>query len=222
MSIKIGNKKSKLYIGNTKVSKAYLGSTKIYSSGNTVTYIVDAKTYMEEVDEGMDVLHPKSFFTPSKSGYTFVGWSLTSGGSTLTSLSMGDNSITLYAIYTATSLTVTGNSNYVTTSGQLRAGVWYQSGRDQNTGYVHISYGAYKKVTIVFEISISNIFGEEEGLLTIAGVSVVNTRDDKRPSTYTYTGSATTIPLVFLVDNNIDDNGWSEIGVTIKSVVLSM
>lgn len=100
MPINIGNKKSKLNLGSKKVSRAYLGSTKIYSSGNTVMYYVDEDTvYREEVEEGESCLKPKTFIIPPKKGYLFVGWSLKSGGEVLDSIIMGNEPITLYAVF---------------------------------------------------------------------------------------------------------------------------
>lgn len=102
MSINIGNKKSKLYLGSTKVSKAYLGSTKVYSSGNVVTYYVDENTvYKEEVEEGESCLEPRTF-TPTREGYIFSGWSNEPGGNALESIIMKDAPITLYAVWVGT------------------------------------------------------------------------------------------------------------------------
>ena len=103
MAINIGNKKSKIYIGNTKVSKVYLGNTKIYSSGSTCTYICDGNTYQEEVDGGESCLSPKTF-TPVKSGYNFVGWreDTIADGSVLSGKLMEGDPITLYAVFRKT------------------------------------------------------------------------------------------------------------------------
>lgn len=104
MAINIGNKKSKIYIGNTKVSKVYLGNTKIYSSGSTCTYICDGNTYQEEIDDGASCLSPKTF-TPAKSGWEFLGWTLDANvgeniaDKIITELSMEGEELTLYAIF---------------------------------------------------------------------------------------------------------------------------
>lgn len=100
-----GSTKMKIFIGDVKVKKAYLGSTKVYSSGNVVTYNVDGATYQEEVDEGASVLNPTTF-TPTKSGWTFVGWreDATASSSVLSSKIMGDTPITLYAVFRQTVL----------------------------------------------------------------------------------------------------------------------
>lgn len=102
MPIYMGNRKVKLYLGNKAIKAMYLGNKKVYSSGNTVTYRVDSGvTYTEEVDEGASCLSPKSF-TPTKSGWNFVGWRTdsTANGTVLTNKVMGDEPITLYAVFT--------------------------------------------------------------------------------------------------------------------------
>lgn len=117
MPIYAGNAKAKLYIGNVKVKKAYLGSTLVYSSGNVVTYQVDSGTaYQEEVEDGASCLSPKTF-TPAKSGWTFVGWrdDKTANGTVLTSKVMGDNPVTLYAVFRV-AVTVTYYNNSTTAS----------------------------------------------------------------------------------------------------------
>lgn len=108
MPIYSAHKKGKLYLGATKVRKAYLGSTKVYSSGNVCTYIVDSGiSYREEFDEEESVLSPKTF-TPSKAGWTFVGWRIdaTASSAVQTSMTMGDLPVILYAVFRQT-ITVT-------------------------------------------------------------------------------------------------------------------
>lgn len=118
MPINLGNNKIKyIYLCSTKIKKVYLGSTKIYSSGNIVTYHVDTgTTYQEEVDDGESVLSPKTF-TPTKSGWYFVGWKTnsTANGDVLSSKVMGDDPITLYAVFRQT-ITVTYYNNSTTAS----------------------------------------------------------------------------------------------------------
>ena len=101
MGVFSGSSKLKIFQGGTKVKKAYLGATKIYSSGNIVTYVVDSGvTYSEEVDEGASVLSPASF-TPTKSGWEFVGWreDAAASGDVLSGKVMGDEPVTLYAVF---------------------------------------------------------------------------------------------------------------------------
>ena len=96
-----GTSKMKLFGGSEKIRKAYLGTEKIYSAGSIVTYYVDSNTYyQEEVDSDASCLNPTTF-TPSKSGWTFVGWreDTVASGDVLSSKIMGDEPITLYAVY---------------------------------------------------------------------------------------------------------------------------
>lgn len=103
-----GTSKMKLFAGSDKVKKAYLGTEKIYSAGSIVTYYVDSNTYyQEEVDSDASCLNPTTF-TPSKSGWEFVGWreDTIASGDVLSSKIMGDEPISLFAVF---SQSVTGN-----------------------------------------------------------------------------------------------------------------
>lgn len=126
MSIYTGNQKlKKLYIGNQAVRKAYLGNQLVYSAGNIVTYHVDAGVrYQEEVGEGESCLSPKTF-TPQKAGWAFVGWrtDATASGDVLASKVMGDNPVTLYAVF-AHNVTVTYYNGSTTVSRQTKSRYW--------------------------------------------------------------------------------------------------
>ena len=68
-----------------------------------VTYYIDSgSTRNVEYDEGANVLSPN--FTPSKHGWTFVGWREDTTASTdvLTSKTMGTENMKLYAVYNKT------------------------------------------------------------------------------------------------------------------------
>ena len=68
------NRKIKIYLGSTKIKSMYYGNIKVYPNAGMVTYYVDTnKVYQEEVDIEESTLNPITF-TPSKSGYTFIGW----------------------------------------------------------------------------------------------------------------------------------------------------
>ncbi len=89
------------YLGAVKMRKGYIGATRVYSAGNMVTYHVDSGvTYQEEVDDGATCLSPKTF-TPAKSGWEFVGWRINANAinDVYTNKVMGDNPITLYAVF---------------------------------------------------------------------------------------------------------------------------
>ena len=91
------------YNGQT-VKKWNHNNVLVYSSSIAVTYYVESSTkYTEEVASGDSCLSPKTF-TPSKSGYTFIGWreDKAASSSVLTSKVMGDSPITLYAVFRKT------------------------------------------------------------------------------------------------------------------------
>lgn len=137
--ITVGNKKSKLFLGNVKVKKVYVGATKVYSSGNIVTYICNGVTYQEEVEEGQTVLSPKTF-TPSKGSATFRGWSTSaSSTATVSSLVMSGKPITLYAVFKYTDRTLCN----LTVDGELIGG------EVTKTQGVNINASLYPTVQIV-------------------------------------------------------------------------
>ena len=135
MAIYIGSQKPKFYLGDQKVKAIWLGGVKVYSAGNIVTYHVDTGiTYQEEVDEGASVLSPTSF-TPTKQGWTFIGWrqDTAASGTVLTSLAMGDNPVVLYAVFRQ-AVTVTyynGSTAASSTSGYR----YYNSGNIANPSF---------------------------------------------------------------------------------------
>ena len=92
----------KAYTFNSdKAKKRYLNGKQYWSAGSTVTYYVDSgMAYTVEVDSGADVLSPTSF-TPSKDGWTFVGWreDTSASSSVLSSKVMESEPITLYAVF---------------------------------------------------------------------------------------------------------------------------
>lgn len=96
------NDTGKVSLGNTLIfSKISIGNEIVYSAGNTVTYYVDTNAvYQEEVDADETVLSPKTF-TPTKAGWEFVGWrkDTVASGDVLSSLTMDNDPITLYAVY---------------------------------------------------------------------------------------------------------------------------
>jgi len=95
--------------------KAYVDGVQTYSAGNPVTYYVDSDTtYTEEVEFEASCLSPATF-TPAKDGWTFVGWreDATASGDVLTEKVMGDNPITLYAVFKQ-DITLSYNGNGAT------------------------------------------------------------------------------------------------------------
>ena len=107
----------KMGFNGAKVKKWHHNDVKVYSAGNIVTYYVDSgASYQEEVDSEASCLTPKTF-TPTKSGWTFVGWreDKTASSSVLSSKVMGDAPITLYAVFKQT-VTLTTVANGVKTN----------------------------------------------------------------------------------------------------------
>lgn len=112
-----GTTLKKMTFNGAKVKKWNHNGTRVFTAGSTVTYWVDTNTsYMEEVDSEASCLSPKTF-TPSKSGWTFVGWreDKTASGNVLSSKVMADSPITLYAVFRAT-ITVTYYNNSTSAS----------------------------------------------------------------------------------------------------------
>ena len=114
MPIMTQNSKAKLMCGGKKVVKMYCQGDVIYSSGNICTYIVRGAKYTQEYEEGQSVLSP-SVVKPSLSGATFLGWSISaSSTSVVNSLVMGDEPITLYAVFKYANLTIINSSTLYT------------------------------------------------------------------------------------------------------------
>ena len=135
MPILTESKDIKLMCSDHKVAKIYCQNEVIYSPGNIVTYHVSpGVTYQEEVDEGASCLSPKTF-TPSLSGWTFVGWrsDASANANVHQSLVMGDNPVVLYAVFRQ-AVTVTyynGSTAASSTSGYR----YYNSGNIANPSF---------------------------------------------------------------------------------------
>lgn len=130
----IGIDTYKAYLGAAKMKKGYIGATCVYSVGNIVTYATGNGTYQEEVDEGQSCLSPKTF-TPVLSGWTFIGWRAdkTASGSVLASLAMGEEPMTLYAVFRQV-ITVTYYNN--STSASKATGYrYYNNGNVANPSF---------------------------------------------------------------------------------------
>ncbi len=96
-----------------------------------VTYYVDTSTvYTAKLKKGVDALTNLSF-TPTLSGYTFVGWreDTTASSSVLSSEIVGKTDITLYAVF-AKAITITYYAS--TTASSVTGLMYYNNG---NTSY---------------------------------------------------------------------------------------
>lgn len=112
-----GTTLKQMTFNGAKVKKWNHNGTRVFTAGSTVTYWVDTNTsYTEEVDSEASCLSPKTF-TPSKSGWTFVGWreDKTASSNVLSNKVMADSPITLYAVFRAT-ITVTYYNNSTSAS----------------------------------------------------------------------------------------------------------
>lgn len=132
---------------------------KIWSGATLVSYY-DGDTLLgtEEVDEGEDVLRPN--IDTTKQGYTLVGWSTTGDESDIvTELTAQGDTMTLYAVYFANSITVVSNgtilnSRYASGSCAISQGIYWSN----NTWYASFSLnkGKYQNGTIVANASFAN------------------------------------------------------------------
>ena len=114
-----------------KVKKWYHNDVKVFSSGNICTYYVDTgDLHTEEIDGEESCLTPKTF-TPSKTGYIFVGWreDNTASSSVLSEKAMGEDPISLYAVFKK-SIEVTFNGNGATSGSvnTIYASLYYNNG----------------------------------------------------------------------------------------------
>ena len=118
--------------------------------GFNITYQVDNNQYVELIPNGKSALTPSSF-TPSKSGYTFVGWreDTTATSSVLTSKIVQGSSFTLYAVFSRT-LIASFNGNGATggSTGSVSGVQYYNNGNVANptitlpaNGFTKTSYG---------------------------------------------------------------------------------
>lgn len=119
------------------MSVAPIRQLKRKSGGNIAYY--DGATLLgkKSVPAGQDVLHP-SIVMPSKTGYTFVGWSTSASEAdwTDTLVSTGEP-MNLYAVYAANSLTVVSGSIIQAQNGPAYSGSVF------NTAYVSGNASAY-------------------------------------------------------------------------------
>ena len=131
MPIAVQNAQKKLMCSNHKITKLYCENEVIYSAGNTVTYYIDSSTYyQEEVDSDASCLFPTTF-TPSKTGWTFVGWreDTAASGDVLSSKIMGDDPVTLYAVFSKDVILTTVANGSTTERTQQR---YYNNGKLEN------------------------------------------------------------------------------------------
>ena len=145
--------------GNLKIT--YEGTTNGLKS-NIVTYYVDTDvSYQEKVTKYQTCLLPKTF-SPSKEGYTFVGWreDTTASEEILETKKMGDNEITLYAVFSKeVTITYNGNEN---TDGETQAttGLVYYNNGNKESNVILAENGFSKTDAIFSKWAMSSIDGE--------------------------------------------------------------
>jgi uncharacterized repeat protein (TIGR02543 family) len=102
MALDLSNIKSIVGLSGKTIKEVRAKSGKVlWKAGAIVTYVVDVGvTKYEEVDTGDSCLTPTTF-TPSKSGWTFVGWrkDTTASATVEPSVVMEGEPITLYAVF---------------------------------------------------------------------------------------------------------------------------
>lgn len=144
MAITLDQKYVKVVKGGTTYNCIAVNAIKggvtynVWRAAKAVTYIVDNNVaYSEDVVRGNSVLSPTTF-TPSKSGYTFVGWreDTAANSSVLSSKTMGDSEITLYAVFKRT-MTLTYYNN--TTTAATKTGTQYYNNGNVNNPSVTLS-----------------------------------------------------------------------------------
>ena len=214
--------------------KAYIDGVQTYSAGNPVTYVVDSGvSYTEEVEYGASCLSPKTF-TPAKSGWTFVGWreDKTANASVFTTKVMGDNPITLYAVFKATvtqtfisysgkSQTASGtryynNGNVVNATIKAPTGTAYSgwtwrgwSAAGVTTANAAVSYA--NGGSIANQTGAATYYGLYQKTITLT--TVANGKSTANTGTAYFNGSGTTLNPTFTVANPTKSGatfkGWS-------------
>jgi uncharacterized repeat protein (TIGR02543 family) len=133
--------------------KAYVDNVQVYSAGNPVTYYADTgKVYTEEVDYEASCLSPKTF-TPSKAGWTFIGWreDRTASADVLSKKNMGDAPVTLYAVYRqSVTLSYNGNGNTGGSVSNQTGNRYYNASGDTFNPSFKLKSNGYTKTNYVF------------------------------------------------------------------------
>lgn len=203
-----------LHNGNSLKKGYHNSDVEILPGGSTVTYCVDSGvSYTEEVNNGESCLTPKTF-TPTKDGWVFVGWREdTSGTTVLTSKVMGDDPITLYAVFkqTITLSTVSNGS----TAKQTGARYYNASGNIKNptftvanptrSGWTFLGWSTSSSSTTVANETISNLELSANKTLyavwdcaDVSGTASLN----YNPGTKLYTGNETQATILSGVDTS--------------------
>ena len=136
MPIYKGNNKIRdIYKGTIKIGKIYKGSTLVYQSAFKITYYIDTNNSKTENRRTGENCLASLSFTPSKSGYIFVGWRTDNqaNSSVLSSKIVEKNAITLYAVFKK-DITVTYYNNSTTASTSTKS-QYYNNGNIANPSF---------------------------------------------------------------------------------------
>lgn len=235
MALNLDQKYIKVVKGGTTYNLTAINVVKggvtynVWGASSAVTYVVDGSTaYSEDVTRGNSVLSPTTF-TPSKSGYTFVGWreNNTASNSVLTSKTMGDSPITLYAVFKR-DLTLTYYDNS-TTSAKKTGTQYYNNGNTSNpswtmtqasksgwdvrgwstsnTADASISYNDKASVSIS---SNTTIYGCYSQTITLTYYNNSTTAKTSTGTRYYNSGGNTKNPTFTL--SQADKSGWTKRG----------
>ncbi len=172
-----------------KVKKWYHNGTKVYSVGNVVTYYFNSNDYaQEEIDSEASCLTPKTVnYINHFSGWTFVGWreDKTASSSVLSSKVMGDEPVTLYAVYRR-SLTATFNGNGATSGSvaSISGTQYYNNGNTANPAITLPACG-YSKTNYKFN---GWNYGAVGAKITLTGNITVSAQWIQAVYAYGYTG----------------------------------
>lgn len=124
----------------------------VYSAGKMVTYYVDTDVvYQEKIKKGHSCLSPATF-TPTKSGWTFVGWreDAVASGSVLSEKTMERSPITLYAVFSQTvTATYNGNGNTGGSTSASTGNKYYNNGNVENAS-IKLANNSYSKTNYGF------------------------------------------------------------------------
>ena len=124
----------------------------VYSAGRLVTYHVDTDMkYVEKIKKGLSALSPTTF-TPSKDGWSFVGWreDTTASGDVLSEKVVEKSAITLYAVFSQNvTLSYSGNGSTGGSTAAQTGTRYYNNGVIENATLV-LSNSGFSKTYYAF------------------------------------------------------------------------
>lgn len=177
MALCSGSKKiESVYKGSVKIGQIYKGSQLIYQSAFNVTYVVDTingvqTSYTEKIKPNTSMI--PTTFTPTKSGYTFVGWrkDKTASSSVLTS-AVATEHTTLYAVFSkAITVSYSGNGNTSGSTSSHSENMYYNNGNTVGAKFT-LKTNGFAKTAYSFS---KWALGDASGTQYAAGESVTLT-----------------------------------------------